>query len=38
MTDLIIETNQLTKSFQGRPVLRGLDLCALNHKLAAEEA
>ena len=26
MTDLIIETSQLTKSFQGRPVLRGLDL------------
>lgn len=26
MTDLIIETSQLTKSFQGRPALRGLDL------------
>ena len=26
MTDLIIETNQLTRSFHGRPVLRGLDL------------
>ena len=26
MTDFIIETNQLTKSFKGRPALRGLDL------------
>ena len=26
MTDYIIETNQLTKSFKGQPALRGLDL------------
>jgi ABC-2 type transport system ATP-binding protein len=26
MTDFIIETNQLTKSFKGQPALRGLDL------------
>jgi len=26
MTDLIIETNQLCKSFKGKPALRGLDL------------
>ncbi len=26
MIDFIIETNQLTKSFQGQPALRGLDL------------
>jgi ABC-type multidrug transport system ATPase subunit len=26
MTDLIIETNQLTKCFKGQPALRGLDL------------
>src|SRR5580693_851016 len=26
MTDFIIETNQLTKSFRGNPALRGLDL------------
>ncbi len=26
MTDFIIETNQLTKSFNGQPALRGLDL------------
>jgi ABC-2 type transport system ATP-binding protein len=27
MTDYIIETNQLTKSFNGQPALSGLDLC-----------
>ena len=26
MTDFIIETNQLCKSFKGQPALRGLDL------------
>jgi ABC-2 type transport system ATP-binding protein len=27
MTDYVIETNQLTKSFNGTPAVRGLDLC-----------